>query len=130
MDHARADAVGPDPARSPLDGHRLGEALDGEFRRAIDRAERFAATGRDVTRAGIDRLLEITAGQPYDTQELARFLWAISEGRPATPAMVDEAFFPGTSWRSNFICNLGKGDPASIFDRSPRPDFDTFNRMA
>ena len=55
-------------------------------------AERFAATGREVTPAGIDRLLEITAGQPYDTQELARFLWAISAERPATPEMVDEAF--------------------------------------
>ena len=56
-------------------------------------AERFAATGREVTPAGSTALLEITAGQPYDTQELARFLWAISaEGRPATPEMVDEAF--------------------------------------
>jgi len=44
-------------------------------------------------------------------------------------AMVDEAFFPGTSWRSNFICNLGKGDPASIFPRSPRLDFDEACRI-
>jgi 3-hydroxypropanoate dehydrogenase len=43
--------------------------------------------------------------------------------------MVDEAFFPGTSWRSNFICNLGKGDPASIFPRSPRLDFDEACRI-
>jgi uncharacterized protein len=55
-------------------------------------AERFAATGRTITTAAVDRLLEITAGQPYDTQELARFLWAISADRAATPDMVDEAF--------------------------------------
>jgi uncharacterized protein len=55
-------------------------------------AERFAATGREITQPAVDRLLEITAGQPYDTQELARFLWAISADRPATAEMVDEAF--------------------------------------
>lgn len=29
--------------------------------------------------------------------------------------------------RVNFICCIGYGDPESIFDRSPRPDFDKFN---
>jgi 3-hydroxypropanoate dehydrogenase len=38
-------------------------------------------------------------------------------------AKVDEAFFKGTSIRSNFLVNLGKGDPASIFARSPRLSF-------
>ncbi len=38
-------------------------------------------------------------------------------------AGVDEEFFSGTSVRSNFICSIGKGDPASIFDRSPRLAF-------
>ena len=33
------------------------------------------------------------------------------------------------SWRSNFISTLGYGDPATIFPRSPRPDFGTFNRV-
>ena len=55
-------------------------------------ADRFSATGRSITPDAVDRVLAITAGQPYDTQELARFLWAISEGRPATAEMVDEAF--------------------------------------
>lgn len=31
--------------------------------------------------------------------------------------------------RVNFICSVGYGDPESIFDRSPRPDFDKFNRI-
>ena len=44
---------------------------------------------------------------------------------------VDATFFADTlRVKSNFICTLGYGDPATIFDRSPRPDFDTFNRIA
>jgi 3-hydroxypropanoate dehydrogenase len=46
-------------------------------------------------------------------------------------AAVDAAFFADTPQvRSNFISTLGYGDPATIFERSPRPDFDTFNRIA
>lgn len=43
---------------------------------------------------------------------------------------VDKAFFADRPrHRSNFICAIGHGDPKSIFDRSPRPDFDKFNRI-
>ena len=44
-------------------------------------------------------------------------------------AKVDAAFFAGTTWRSNFLVNLGKGDPASIFPRSPRLSFDEACRI-
>jgi 3-hydroxypropanoate dehydrogenase len=44
-------------------------------------------------------------------------------------AAVDEAFFDGTSWKSNFLCNLGKGDPAKIFQRNPRLEFDEACRI-
>ena len=44
-------------------------------------------------------------------------------------AKVDEAFFKGTSIRSNFLVNLGKGDAASIFPRSPRLGFDEAARI-
>ncbi len=37
---------------------------------------------------------------------------------------VDEIFFSGTSVKSNFLCNLGHGDPAGLFPRSPRLPFD------
>jgi 3-hydroxypropanoate dehydrogenase len=37
---------------------------------------------------------------------------------------VDQAFFAGTSIRSNFICGIGHGDPAKVFARSPRLSFD------
>ena len=44
---------------------------------------------------------------------------------------VDAAFFADTpKVKSNFISTLGYGDPASIFERSPRPDFERFNRIA
>ena len=44
---------------------------------------------------------------------------------------VDKAFFadqPGV--RVNFISTLGHGDPATVFDRLPRPAFEKFNRIA
>ncbi|MCR2833363.1 malonic semialdehyde reductase [Parerythrobacter lacustris] len=45
-------------------------------------------------------------------------------------AAVDKAFFADEPrHRSNFICGIGYGDPSSIFERSPRPDFDRFNRI-
>lgn len=43
---------------------------------------------------------------------------------------VNEAFFADAPrHRVNFLCSVGYGDPASIFDRSPRPDFERFNRV-
>jgi 3-hydroxypropanoate dehydrogenase len=45
-------------------------------------------------------------------------------------AGVDAAFFNETPQvKSNFISTLGYGDAAMIFDRSPRPGFDTFNTV-
>ena len=45
-------------------------------------------------------------------------------------AKVDEAFFAGTPIRSSILVNLGHGDPASIFPRSPRLGFDEACRIA
>jgi 3-hydroxypropanoate dehydrogenase len=39
-------------------------------------------------------------------------------------AAVDREFFPGGRVKSNFICNLGYGDPARLFPRNPRLEFD------
>jgi 3-hydroxypropanoate dehydrogenase len=39
-------------------------------------------------------------------------------------AKVDEAFLSGYGWRSNFLVNIGHGDPSGLFNRSPRLDFD------
>lgn len=43
---------------------------------------------------------------------------------------VDAAFFTETpNWSANFLCNLGYGDPQSLFPRSPRPEFDDVCRL-
>ncbi|TSA17210.1 MAG: malonic semialdehyde reductase [Betaproteobacteria bacterium] len=39
-------------------------------------------------------------------------------------AKVDAEFFAGTGIKSNFLCNLGYGDPAKVMPRNPRPAFD------
>lgn len=39
-------------------------------------------------------------------------------------AKVDEAFFKDTGYRSNVLVNLGYGDAAALFPRSPRLPFD------
>lgn len=36
----------------------------------------------------------------------------------------DELYFAGTTVKSNFLCNLGYGDPSGLFGRSPRLPFD------
>jgi 3-hydroxypropanoate dehydrogenase len=45
-------------------------------------------------------------------------------------AKVDAAFFAGTSVKSNFLCNLGHGDPSKLFPRSPRLSFEEACRFA
>lgn len=45
-------------------------------------------------------------------------------------AGVDAAFFSGTQIQSNFLVNLGYGDPAGLFPRSPRFSFDDIARIA
>jgi 3-hydroxypropanoate dehydrogenase len=45
-------------------------------------------------------------------------------------AKVDAAFFPNGRFRSNFICNLGYGNPAQIGPRNPRFTFEDVARVA
>jgi 3-hydroxypropanoate dehydrogenase len=40
------------------------------------------------------------------------------------PAKTDAAFWAGTAVKTNFICALGHGDPAKVFVRNPRLDFE------
>ncbi len=42
---------------------------------------------------------------------------------------VDRAFFPDGQVKSNFLCNLGHGDPEKLHPRSPRLDFDQVCRV-
>ncbi|MBI5889198.1 MAG: malonic semialdehyde reductase [Nitrosomonadales bacterium] len=38
-------------------------------------------------------------------------------------AAVDQLFFAGTNAKSNFLCNLGYGDPKGVYPRNPRLGF-------
>lgn len=44
-------------------------------------------------------------------------------------AAVDAAFFADTTWRSNFLVNLGYGDLAGLFPRNPRLEFEEACRI-
>jgi 3-hydroxypropanoate dehydrogenase len=44
--------------------------------------------------------------------------------------LLDGAFFPDGKWKSNFLINLGHGDPAKVRPRNPRLTFDEACRIA
>jgi 3-hydroxypropanoate dehydrogenase len=44
-------------------------------------------------------------------------------------ARMDEAFWAGTTVRTNFICNLGRGDPSKVLGRNPRLSFEEACRI-
>jgi 3-hydroxypropanoate dehydrogenase len=44
-------------------------------------------------------------------------------------AQVDAAFFADSTWRSNFLVNLGYGDSAALHPRNPRLDFEEACRI-
>jgi 3-hydroxypropanoate dehydrogenase len=87
--------------------------------------------------AGNDALAEMTAFRNSTLQGAYLMLAARAVGLDTGPmsgfdnAAVDAAFFADTPHvKSNFITTIGYGDPATIFERSPRPDFSRFNRLA
>jgi 3-hydroxypropanoate dehydrogenase len=55
--------------------------------------------------------------------------WATGPMSGFDNARVDAEFFPDGKWKSNFLCNLGRGDPAKIFGRHPRLEFDEACRV-
>ena len=44
-------------------------------------------------------------------------------------AKVDEAFLAGSGWKSNFLLNLGYGDPERLSPRNPRLEFEEACRV-
>ena len=44
--------------------------------------------------------------------------------------IVDREFFAGTTWKSNFLCNIGYADESGLFQRLPRFDFDDVCKFA
>ena len=79
---------------------------------------------------GQDALIESTAFRNGSLQGAYVIMAARALGLDCGPmsgfdnAAVDAAFFAGTKVKSNFLCNLGYGDPKGLFPRSPRFEFD------
>lgn len=44
-------------------------------------------------------------------------------------ALMDAAFWAGTTVRTNFICSIGRGNPSKLFARSPRLSFEEACRI-
>ncbi len=44
-------------------------------------------------------------------------------------ALVNQTFFPDGALKANFLCGLGYGDPAGLFPRHPKLDFDAVCQM-
>ena len=85
---------------------------------------------------GNDVLIEKTAFRNSSLQGAYFIMAARALGLDTGPMSgfnndaVDAAFFADQpSVKSNFISTLGYGDPATIFERSPRPGFGRFNRI-
>ena len=80
--------------------------------------------------SGSAQLAEITAFRNGTLQGGYLILAARALGLDCGPmsgfdnAKVDAEFFPGSSVKSNFLCNLGYGDVSKLFPRNPRLDFD------
>ncbi|MDE2222017.1 MAG: malonic semialdehyde reductase [Candidatus Omnitrophica bacterium] len=78
---------------------------------------------------GNKSLIESTAFRNGTLQGAYLIIAARSLGLDCGPmsgfdnAKVDAAFFQGTLWKSNFICNLGHGDAGKLYPRSSRLDF-------
>jgi len=68
----------------------LGVIEPAKFRPFLRRG--FRSTGRTIDPGALDRVLEVTGGHPYATQELAYFLWQETpEGQEADDALLDIA---------------------------------------
>jgi 3-hydroxypropanoate dehydrogenase len=80
--------------------------------------------------AGNEALAEETAFRNSTLQGAYFIIAARAHGIDCGPmsgfdrAKVDAAFFAYSGWKSNFLINLGHGDPSGLFERSPRLTFD------
>ena len=85
---------------------------------------------------GKDELIRTTAFRNGTLQGAYLIVAARALGLDCGPmsgfdnARVDAEFFPGDAVKSNFLCNLGYGDPAKLHPRNPRLEFDEACRIA
>jgi len=85
--------------------------------------------------AGNEALAAATAFRNGSLQGAYLIMAARAAGLDAGPmsgfdnAKVDAEFFAATGWKSNFLVNLGHGDPDKLPPRSPRFEFDEACRL-
>jgi 3-hydroxypropanoate dehydrogenase len=78
---------------------------------------------------GDPELVNVTATRNSSLQGAYLIMAARALGLDCGPmsgfdhAKIDEAFFAGEPVKTNFLCNLGFGDPAGVFPRLPRLAF-------
>ncbi len=124
----------------PANGEKILKApvtviigMDLEFYEQLP--ELFPHTDARSWFVGNDELIEKTAFRNSSLQGGYFIIAARALGLDTGPmsgfnnAAVDETFFGGTKVKSNFISTLGYGDPVTIFERSPRPEFERFNSI-
>jgi 3-hydroxypropanoate dehydrogenase len=86
--------------------------------------------------AGKPELIESTAFRNSSLQGAYLILAARALGLDCGPMSgfdgprLDAAFWAGTAVRTNFVCTLGRGNPAKLMPRSPRLAFDEACRLA
>ena len=79
---------------------------------------------------GNDALIEETAFRNGSLQGAYFMIAARALGLDCGPmsgfdqAGVNDAFFKGTPYKANFLCNIGYGTDKDLFERSPRFSFD------
>lgn len=97
--------------------------------------ELYPATDARKWFVGNDRLITETAFRNSSLQGAYLIMAARSLGFGVGPMSgfdndaVDEAFFSGTSIRSNFIMTIGHPDPSTFRPRGPRLAFDEANKI-
>jgi 3-hydroxypropanoate dehydrogenase len=108
-------------------------AYDTEFHEKLPRL--FPHTDARAWFAGNSALIETTAFRNSSLQGAYLILAARSLGLDCGPmsgfnnTKLDAEFFPDGKFKSNFLINLGVGDPARLHPRGPRLDFDEACRI-
>ena len=128
------------PAMSPANRDKTiaapATAIIGYDLDFIDRLPQlYPATDARAWFAGNDALIEETAFR-NGTLQAAYFLLALRAlGLDAGPmsgfdkGKVDATFFAGTRIKSNFLINIGYGDPSKLYPRGPRLAFDEMAKI-
>ena len=108
-------------------------AYDTEFHEKLPQL--FPARDMRSVFAGNAALLQETAFRNGTLQGAYLIMAARALGLDCGPMSgfdqqkVNAEFFPDGKWKSNFLCNIGYGDPTKLFPRNPRLSFEEACRV-